>query len=102
MAKFAQYKERLLNEFELRNDEWTYSDFERRLGEVKVGAKYQDAKGIIITAHQFGRWPKTVKRYLFTHYKSFGHIDIEFIMIFNEIYFSISDNEKEFWGIMNI
>jgi hypothetical protein len=33
----AQYKEKLLNEFEARSDEWTFADFERRLGEVRKG-----------------------------------------------------------------
>ncbi len=99
MAKLAQYKERLLNEFENRNDEWTYADFEKRLSEIKKGAYYQDAKGIIITAHKLGQWPKTVKRYLFTNYKSFGNVSAEFVSIFNEIYSSTSDEEKESFGI---
>ena len=45
---FAQYKEKLLDEFEARTDEWNFSDFETRLSEVKKGTNYQDAKGIII------------------------------------------------------
>jgi hypothetical protein len=34
MSKIPQYKENLLNEFEQRADEWSFGDFERRLGEV--------------------------------------------------------------------
>lgn len=95
----AQYKEKLLNEFEARTDEWSFADFERRLGEVKSGTSYQDAKGIINDAQKSGKWPITVKRYLLTNYKAFGNVSGELTNTFNQIYSSMSDSEKASWGI---
>ncbi|WP_217906918.1 hypothetical protein [Photobacterium damselae] len=60
----AQYKQRLLDEFEQRTDNWSFGQFESRLGELKKGTSYYDAKGIIIDAAKLGKWPNTVKRYL--------------------------------------
>jgi hypothetical protein len=54
MAKLAQYKENILNEFEQRTDNWTFGDFENRLPEIKKGANYKDAQGIIFEAHKKG------------------------------------------------
>ncbi|MFO3797873.1 MAG: hypothetical protein ACK8QZ_11435, partial [Anaerolineales bacterium] len=73
----AKYKEDLLNEFEQRTDEWTFGDFENRLGQVRPGANYKDAKGIISDAHNSGRWPTTVKRYILTNYKANGNVSSE-------------------------
>ncbi|WP_036592066.1 hypothetical protein [Oceanospirillum maris] len=95
----AQYKEALLNEFEGRTDDWSFADFERKLKEVKGGGNYQDAKGIINEAHNSGRWPITVKRYLITNYKIFGNVSAEFTTTFNQVYSSMSDKEKAAWGI---
>ncbi|MGM3159397.1 hypothetical protein [Dickeya undicola] len=97
--RMAQYKENLLNEFEARTDEWSYADFERRLTELKRGTNYQHAKSIINDAFKSGKWPMTVKRYLLTNYKSFGNVSAEFTTTFNQIYSSMSDSEKESWGI---
>ena len=33
----AKYKEKLLDEFEVRTDAWTYADFEKRMCELKPG-----------------------------------------------------------------
>lgn len=95
----AQYKEKLLDEFEARDDEWTFADFERRLGEVKKGANYQDAKGIINSAHVAGKWPKTVKRYLLTNYRAHGNVSCEFDNTFLQVCSSMTESEKEAWGI---
>ena len=95
----AQYKEKLLNEFEARSDEWTYGDFERRLGEVRKGASYHDAKGIINDAHKSGRWPNTVKRYLITNFKVHGNVSSEFNDTFNQIISLMSDTEKKSLGL---
>lgn len=95
----AQYKEKLLNEFESKTVEWSFADFEKRLGELKSGTNYQDAKGIINDAHKSGKWPITVKRYLLTNYKAFGNVSAEFNTTFNEIYSSMSTSEKASWGI---
>ena len=45
MPKMAQYKIKLLDEFENRADEWGFGDFERRLQELRKDASYHDAKG---------------------------------------------------------
>jgi len=99
---FAQYKEKLLDEFEARTDEWSFGNFESRLGEVRKGTSYHDAKGIINEAHKISRWPNTVKRYLITNYKAHGNVSSEFNETFHQILSSMSDSEKESWGIEKI
>lgn len=95
----AQYKEKLLNEFEGRPDEWSFGDFERRLGELRKGTSYHDAKGIINDAHSAGKWPNTVKRYLLTNYRVHGNVSSEFNSTFSQICSSLTDSEKQYWGI---
>ena len=95
----AKYKEKLLNEFEQRTDDWSFGTFEKRSNELKPGTNYQHVKGIIIEAHKLGLWPKTVKRYLLTNYKCLGNVSSEYSSIFSEIYSSLSEKEKEYWGI---
>lgn len=73
----AQYKQKLLDEFESRADDWFFRDLERRLAEVRSGDSYQDAKMLIKEAHKIGRWPNTVKIYLETLYDTFGDLPIE-------------------------
>jgi len=97
MPKIAQYKENLLNEFEQRTDEWSFGEFERRLGAVRAGANYQDAKGIISNAYDSGKWPKTVKRYILTNYKAFGNVSSELNDVLNGVWNQLTDKEKEFW-----
>lgn len=75
----AQYKQKLLDEFESRTDEWKFFDFEARLSEVKNGASYQDAKMLIKEAHKLGEWPKTVRIYLETLKDNFGDLPIELL-----------------------
>jgi len=99
MPKMAEYKNELLNEFESRTDEWSYGSFENRLSELRKGTSYHDAKDIINDAHNSGKWPKTVKRYLITNYKVFGNASREFGDAFNSIYNSMSDKEKSSWGL---
>ncbi|MGG5289484.1 hypothetical protein [Pseudomonas shirazensis] len=99
MATMAQYKVRLLNEFEARTDDWSFGQFEHRLTEVKVDTYYQDAKGIIIDAHKAGKWPKTVKRYLLTNYKAFGNVSSEFNDTFDQVLAGMTPDEKALWGL---
>lgn len=97
MPKMAQYKEKLLDEFEQRADEWTFGDFENRLGQIRQGANYKDAKGIISDAYNSGRWHKTVKRYILTNYKSFGNVSSELNDVLNGVWNQLSDQEKQLW-----
>ncbi|EPJ48334.1 MAG: hypothetical protein OFPII_06650 [Osedax symbiont Rs1] len=99
MAKLAKYKEKLLNEFESRTDDWSFGDFERRITEIKSGAYYQDAKMAIIEGHRVGSWPNTVQRYLLTNHKAFGSVSIEFHDIFNQICTNLNTEEKKIWDI---
>ncbi|MBQ4853049.1 hypothetical protein J8L97_23270 [Pseudoalteromonas sp. MMG012] len=99
MPKIAQYKEKLLNEFETKSDDWTYGHFERRLGELRSGTSYHDAKGIIIDAHKAGKWPETVKRYLLTNYRTHGNVSGEFNSVFSDVCSALSPAEKSTWGI---
>lgn len=95
----AKYKENLLNEFEQRTDDWSFGDLEQRASELKKGTNYQHVKGIISEAHKLGLWPKTVKRYLLTNYKCFGNVSAEYGSVFSEICSSMSEKEKQSWGI---
>tara|TARA_R110001583_G_scaffold167308_1_gene320076 strand:+ start:863 stop:1183 length:321 start_codon:yes stop_codon:yes gene_type:complete len=95
----AQYKEKLLNEFEVKNDSWTYATFERRLGEVRKGTTYHDAKGIINDAHKAGSWPKTVKRYLLTNFEVHGNVSSEFNSTFSDVVENMSETEKKSLGL---
>ena len=95
----AQYKEKLLNEFETKVDEWTYGDFEKRLGEIRKGTTYRDAKGIINDAHKSGKWPVTVKRYLLTNFKVHGNVSSELTTTFNNVFTNMSEDEKKHWGL---
>ncbi|HIF9481729.1 TPA: hypothetical protein ACX6SV_002087 [Photobacterium damselae] len=97
----AQYKQRLLDEFEQRTDNWNYGQFESRLGELRKGTSYHDAKGIIIDAAKLGKWPNTVKRYLCTNYAVFGNVSSELNSTFSTIYDAMSDSEKKCWGFKN-
>ncbi|WP_345977580.1 hypothetical protein [Sulfurimonas sp. HSL3-7] len=99
MPKLAQYKERLLNEFEQRTDEWTYGHFENRLSEIRKNTSYHDAKGIISTAHALGKWPNTVRRYILTNYRSFGNVSSELSNVLNDVYSTLSPQDKKYWGI---
>lgn len=85
MSVLTQYEENLLNEFEQRSDEWDYDDFERQLAQVKPSISNQAAKEIINKAHQLGRWPKTVKRYLLTNYQLHRNISCEINSVFRNI-----------------
>ncbi|MDF3197036.1 hypothetical protein [Pseudomonas sp. 1928-m] len=99
MPAMAQYKIKLLNEFECRSDEWSFADFENRLRELRNGASYHDAKGIINGAHREGKWPNTVKRYLATNFKAHGNVSSEFNETFSQVLASMSSSERQSWGI---
>jgi len=89
----AKYKITLLNEFEARNDDWTYADFENRLGELRKGTSYHDAKSTISDAHKEGKWPKTVKRYLISNRKTMG----SWVDIAHNILGSLPEAQREEW-----
>lgn len=99
MPDLALYKLKLLNEFEAREDEWTFGDFERRLAQVKPATNYQEAKGIINAAHRQGRWPNTVKRYLLTNFKVFGNVSCEFNETFAEVLAALTPQERDYWKV---
>jgi len=88
----AKYKEKLLDEFEARNDNWTYADFEKRLKEIKPNTYYQDAKSIIWEAHKLGLYPKTVKKYTISNYISFGNSSMGTVL--QDVLLSLPENEK--------
>lgn len=99
MPDLALYKITLLNEFETREDEWTFGHFEQRLTQIRPATNYQDAKGIIIAAHQAGKWPNTVKRYLLTNFKAFGNVSSEFNDTFAQVVSGMSAHERAPWGL---
>lgn len=78
--KLSQIKKNVLNQFEVRSDEWTFSDFERAIS-AAVGGSYQSAKLVIVAADEQGSWPKTVERYIRTNYAAFGNVPVELIRI---------------------
>lgn len=85
MSVFSDYEENLLNEFEQRNDAWSYEDFEQQLKLVKPEIDSQAIKALISKAHQLGRWPKTVKRYVLTNYQLHRNISCEINNVFRGI-----------------
>ena len=99
MIKLAIYKEKLLNEFEKRTDDWTHAHFEKRLKEVRRNTSYHDAKGIISDAHKSGLYPNTVKRYILTNYLSFGNVSSELNNVLRDVYATLSEQDKKNWGI---
>ncbi|WP_087501209.1 hypothetical protein [Pseudomonas sp. SID14000] len=102
MAHIAQYKLKLLDEFEDRRDVWTFGDFENRLMDLWRGATRHDAKGIINAAHKERRWPRTVKRYLLTNYKVFGNVSSELEQTFAEVVVALSAQERAEWGLQPV
>lgn len=99
MPGMALYKIKLLNEFEGRFDAWGFSDFEKRLKELRSTSSYQDAKSIINLAHREEKWPNTVKQYLVTNFKAHGNVSSEFSDTFRQVIASMSDAEKKSLGI---
>lgn len=97
MSKLSQTKQKVLNEFESRTDEWTFGQFEAALSEA-MGARYgnyQDAKSTIADADREGAWPNTVKRYVLSNYKSFGNVPGELTSIAQRIFSELSEAERE-------
>ncbi|MDH0300790.1 MULTISPECIES: hypothetical protein [unclassified Pseudomonas] len=99
MPELALYKVKLLDEFEARDDEWNFAQFERRLTQVKPAANYQDAKGIIIAAHLANNWPDTVKRYLLSNYKVHGNVSSELTETFMQVLASLTPQELRDWKL---
>lgn len=81
MPKLSQAKIRVLDEYESRNDNWRYSEFEQSL-EQSMGSKrygnYQTAKMTILQADKIGSWPKTVKQYVLSNYRVMRNSPSEF------------------------
>src|SRR5690606_14045526 len=100
MPYMALYKLKLLDEFEVRIDRWTFMDFEQRLIGLWRGATYHDAKGIINAAHKERRWPRVVKRYLLTNYKEFGYVSSELQRAFAEVLVAMNEQQRAEWGLL--
>lgn len=99
MAHLALYKLNLLDRFEDRRDYWNFADFEECLLKAWRGTIREDAVGLIHIAHKERCWPKTVKRYLLTHYKAFGKVSAELHQVFAEVVAFMSAKERAHWGI---
>ncbi|NIE73128.1 hypothetical protein F3J45_01440 [Pantoea sp. Ap-967] len=95
MAHLALYKLELLDEFECRDDDWTCSDFERRLLQVRPKVFSQDAAGIIGMAHKDGSWPRTVKRFVLTRHQA-GQPTRELLP---QVVARLSAQERREWGL---
>lgn len=65
MPIIAKSKQRVLDAFELRTDEWTVGDLEKAMIESMGwrGKTYKDARSAMLEAKSIGRWPLTVARY---------------------------------------
>ncbi len=65
MSKISEAKKRVLDQFEQRQDEWTFGDFDNAL-QKSMGSRYKNYKDSVSTIHlanRQGKWPKTVERY---------------------------------------
>lgn len=96
MPGIAPVKQKVLDAFEARKDNWSAYDFESAL-EQAMGARYgnyQTAKLTILEADAHGRWPKTVRRYLASLYRGFGNLPIELVDIGTRL--GIGSNASEF------
>lgn len=99
MSKLSQTKIRVLNEFEARNDDWSFGMFERELQQVMGNqyGNYQTAKKTIVEADRDGRWPATVKRYVLSNYRAFGNSSGELVGIFGRIWPFLTEQEQACW-----
>ncbi|MEW9678573.1 hypothetical protein [Pseudomonas sp. TE50-2] len=102
MPELALYKVKLLDEFEAREDDWSFGHFERRLTQVKPAANYQDAKGIIKAAHLANNWPNTVKRYLLSNYRAHGNVSSELTETFMQVLASLTPQEMQVWKLPQV
>ncbi|MYN26976.1 hypothetical protein [Duganella levis] len=100
MSKLSQTKIRVLNEFEARNDEWSFGVFERELQQAMGDqfGNFQTAKMTIIDADRDGRWPVTVARYVLSNYRAFGNSPGELVGIFRRIWPILTEQEKAYWS----
>lgn len=99
MAELSQAKQRVLNRFENRTDDWSFGEFETALKE-EMGSRYgnyQTAKFTIIDADKSGKWPKTVARYVLTNFQLFGNSPGELSGICSRLFSSMSEEEKKGW-----
>ncbi|MFJ4345652.1 hypothetical protein [Pseudomonas sp. NPDC089401] len=95
MAHIALYKLDLLDEFEVRSDDWTCGDFEQRLLQLRPTVYSQDAAGIIGSAHKDGSWPRTVKRFVLTRCQAGSVLDDTCARVVA----SLTEQERRDWGL---
>jgi len=103
MGKLSETKIKVLNTFEARNDEWSFGVFERELQTAmgKSYGNYQTAKATIADADQAGQWPKTVKRYVLSNYRTFGNSPVELVDIRQRLWLGLTEEEKAEWKPKN-
>lgn len=103
MGKLSETKIKVLNKFEARTDEWTFGAFERELQEAMGNSygNYQTAKATIADADQAGSWPKTVKRYVLSNYRTFGNSPGELVDICQRLWLGLTEAEKTEWKPKN-
>lgn len=80
MVKLSQAKIRVFDAFNIREDNWTFSDFESAL-KKSMGARYlnyQTAKGVIKNAYKRDEYLSVVTRYLQSLYDCYGNLPAEF------------------------
>ncbi|MFI7856610.1 MULTISPECIES: hypothetical protein [Pseudomonas] len=99
MAHLALYKLDLLDAFEARKADWTYADLDKLLTKFRPSSCFEDGKGLIIAAHKEGSWPRTVKRYLLTHYLVHQHIACELDEVFTAVVATLTEQERQNWGV---
>lgn len=99
MKKLSLTKINVLNSFEARTDNWSFELFEKELQNAMgdTYGNYQTAKMTILEANKEGRWPNTVKRYILSNYKKNNNSPGELINIFNQIWSSLTEQEKSYW-----
>lgn len=91
MSKISKTKAAVLDQFEVRTDEWSFGEFEKALEKAmgKNHGNYQTSKMAIIEADKAGRWPLTVERCIRSNFKAFGSLPVELISIGNRFDLSI-------------
>ncbi|WP_108227306.1 MULTISPECIES: hypothetical protein [unclassified Pseudomonas] len=96
MSKLSQTKIKVLNQFEIRTDDWRTGDFENALSQAMGPnyGNYQTAKSTIVEADKEGKWPNTVKKYVLSNYRAFGNAPMEFQDIVNRLFSSMSIEER--------
>jgi len=66
----------VLDQFERRADEWNCAEFDRAM-KASLGDRYvnrEAATYAIADAHEVGRWPRTVERYVRANHRASGTV----------------------------